>query len=121
MNRKIYLLFILLLLTPLKTFASGGDVIMTMMIDVIVVLGLLIFIVCLKLKMKDKILLVFILFISECLSWISLGNIPYQKNAYLINTFSVIIPIISVIGVYLLNYKSIFSLKSADENGKQSM
>ncbi len=106
MNRNKNLLLTLLLLTPLTTFASGGDVIMTLMIDVLVIFGLLIFIGFLKWKMKGKILLLFILFISEFLTWIMLGSIPYQKNANMINILSVIIPLFSVMGVYLLVRKN---------------
>jgi hypothetical protein len=105
MSRTNNSILTFLLLIPITAFASGGDVIRTFIIDVIVVLALLIFIGFLNWKLSGKFLLFFILIISVFLTWIMLGSIPYQKNASMINFLSVLIPLFSVLSIFLLNRK----------------
>ena len=92
--------FILMLL-PFTVFASGGEVIFTFLLDVIVVFSLLIGIALLKWKISGKIVLLITLASSECFTFIGLGGLPYHKNATVINILSVIIPLMSVFGIYL--------------------
>lgn len=106
MTRTRNALIMLLLTSPFTVLAHGEEVLLTVLLDVIVVFSILICIGFLKWKISGKILLLFTLVVSLFLTFIAVGDLPYQKNATVINILSVAIPLISVLGVYLLLRKN---------------
>ncbi len=106
MNRTKNGLLSLAVLSPITVMAHGEGVLVTLYIDIFSILVLLIFIGFLKWKIKGKVLLLFVLILAEFFTFTIFGNIPYQRNALLINAMSVVIPFSSVLGVYLLLRKN---------------
>lgn len=102
MERIKNTLITLLLVLPATALAHGEEVLILLFIDVTVILTLLVFIGFLKWKIKGKLLLLLTLIITLFFTFTVLGSMPYRKNAVMINTLSAVIPVLSVLAVFLL-------------------
>jgi hypothetical protein len=102
MNRTKNALLAIFFLSSINAMAHGEKIIMTFLIHIVVVLALLIFIGFLKWKITGKILLLFMLIISVFFTNTILGSIPYKRYVVMINILSAVIPLLSVLSVFLL-------------------
>lgn len=114
MNSKKALL-ILIILLPLSAFAHGEEVLVSFFYDLLTIIGLIIFIACIKWNSNGKYLLAVVLAVSALLTIIGTGKMPYYANRTLIDTLCIGVPIASVLSVYFI-FKRKFSLKKEKES-----
>jgi hypothetical protein len=100
--KKKELLLTLLVLLPVSAFAHGEEVLVSLFYDLLTVIALTVFIAVIKWKSNGKLLLTIVLVVSAMTAFISTGNLPYTANRVLIDTICVGVPIVSVLGTFLI-------------------
>ncbi len=104
------LLLTVLILLPLSAFAHGQEVLVSLFYDLITVVALIIFILCIKWKSSGKGLLALVVIVSVLIPQVIVSKWPYMENRMLIDLLCVGIPLISVLGTYFL-FRRKFALK----------
>jgi len=104
------LLLVLLVLLPIPAFAHGEEVLVSLFYDLITVVALIIFILCIKWKSSGKGLLALVVIVSVLIPQVIVSSWPYMDNRMLIDLLCVGIPLISVLVTYFL-FKRKFALK----------
>lgn len=99
---KNELLLTLLVFLPVSAFAHGEEVLLSFFYDLLTVIGLTVFIACIKWNSNGKYLLVVVLAVSALLVFIGTGKMPYYANRTLIDTLCIGVPITSVLAVYFI-------------------
>ncbi len=103
--KKKKLLFILLALLPVSAFAHGEEVLVSLFYDLLTIIGLIVFITCIKWKLNGKLLLSIILVVSELLAFMITENMPYTSNKTLIDTICIGVPAVSVLVTFLIFHR----------------
>lgn len=101
MNRKKFLSVISMLL-PLSVFAHGEEVLVSLFYDLLTLIGLTIFIACIKWNSNGKYLLVVVLAVSALVVFMATGKMPYYSNRIWINTLCIGVPVTCVLTVYFI-------------------
>jgi hypothetical protein len=103
MKNKQFLLFLLL---PFTTYASGSEVILIFWFELIAIIISLIFIFTLNWKVKHKLILTVLYIVSLIYTNIVLGSIHHKYNIYFASTILSIIPIsFLLIGFFIIRKK----------------
>lgn len=92
---------------PSVAFAHGEEVIWSVISQIVILILVLIAIGLIKWKLKGKLLLILLYFLSIILAELSIINIPYFKNEILINFILLFIPLI-VISVSYFTFREKF-------------
>lgn len=95
-------LLLLGILFPVSVFAHGEEVLVSLFYDLLVVIALTVFIAGIKWKSNGKLLLAIVLVVSTVTAFVSTGNMPYTANRALIDTICVGVPLVSVLGAFLI-------------------
>ena len=101
MKKKKWLLTLLVLL-PVSAFAHGEEVLVSLFYDLLTVIALTVFIAVIKWKSNGKLLLTIVFVVSAGTAFMSTGNLPYTANRVLIDTICAGVPIVSVLGTFLI-------------------
>jgi hypothetical protein len=99
MRNKQLLLFILI---PLTTYASGSEVILIFWYELFAIIISMFFIFTLKWKIKHKLILIIIYFISLIYTNIIFGSMHYNYNLHFVSTLLAVIPISILFTTYLI-------------------
>ncbi|MGV3612176.1 MAG: hypothetical protein ACO1N0_14550 [Fluviicola sp.] len=105
------LLLAVLILLPLSAFAHGEEVLLSLFYDLITVIALLVFILCIKWKSSGKSILGIVLIVSAVIPFMITSDWPYRENRRLIDSLHVGIPLVSVLVTFFL-FRRKFSVKS---------
>jgi hypothetical protein len=97
MNKQKKYLLILMALAPLAAFASGGDVLAWLWIELFVIVGFVTTVVFVEVNWIGKALIIFIFIVTEFFTIMLTNNLPYYKNRVMINLISLIAPIVTTI------------------------
>ena len=100
---------------PSVAFAHGEEVIWSLISQIVILILVLVAIGLIKWKLKGKLLLILLYFLSIILAELSIINIPYFKNEILINFILLFIPII-VISVSYFTFRKKFERSKKNEN-----
>lgn len=100
--KKNELLLTLLVLLPVSAFAHGEEVLVSLFYDLLTVIALTVFIAVIKWNSNGKLLLTIVLVISVMTTFVITGDMPYAANRVLIDTICVGVPIVSVLGTFLI-------------------
>lgn len=100
---------------PSVAFAHGEEVIWSLISQIVILILVLVAIGLIKWKLKGKLLLILLYFLSIILAELSIINIPYFKNEILINFILLFIPII-VIFVSYFTFRKKFERSKKNEN-----
>lgn len=103
------------LMLPSVAFAHGEEVIWSLISQIVILILVLVAIGLIKWKLKGKLLLILLYFLSIILAELSIINIPYFKNEILINFILLFIPII-VISVSYFTFRKKFERSKKNEN-----
>ena len=98
-RKRINTIFFLI---PFLALAHGEDVLVWFGIELIVWIGFIIFIILLKMKIKYRISILIVFLITQAIIFYSTNDIPYSKNSLIINSLSVIVPIVTVFFTHYL-------------------
>jgi hypothetical protein len=101
MSRKELLLTLVVLL-PVSAFAHGEEVLVSFFYDLLTVIGLIIFIACIKWNSNGKYLLAVVLAVSALSVFIGTGKMPYYANRTLIDILCIGVPVTSVLAIYFI-------------------
>ena len=97
---------ITLLLLPLSALAHGEEIIYTLLSQVVLLIIVFILIGILKWKLKGKLILLALYFLSIFITELSMSKFPYFQNEILITTLLLIIPaVITCFGYFILKGK----------------
>ena len=95
MNRFKIGLLAILCLTPLTTFAHGEEALVSLIvIEVVRLIGLIIFMILIDLNTKGKLILGLIYILTIVLAYRLVGHLPFGKYGTTINTVLLFVPII---------------------------
>lgn len=84
------------------TLAHGEEVLVWMGIEIIVLIGFILFILLTKQKVKHKLILTLVYILSELgIIWFT-KEIPYLNNNVSINLISFVVPIVLVLGTFFI-------------------
>jgi hypothetical protein len=100
-NTKMFLL-IAFLVFPFVSFAHGQDILIYFFIAGLTFIVIPIIIAFLKLQTAKKIVLLLIHLLSTFVVFYFTNDLPYTKNAVIINFLAAAVPIVSFIITYLL-------------------
>jgi len=98
------------LMLPSVAFAHGEEVIWSLISQIIILILVLVAIGLIKWKLKGKLFLIFLYFLSIFLTELYTFNLPYSQNEILINFLLLFIPII-VISVSYFTFRKKFKKK----------
>ena len=90
------------MLLPLSVFAHGEEVLVSLFYDLLTLIGLTIFIACIKWNSNGKYLLAVVLVVSALVVFMATGKMPYYANRTLIDILCIGVPITSVLSVYFI-------------------
>jgi hypothetical protein len=100
MKNKRTKLLTLTTLLPLTVFASGGEVIEWLWIELFVGVGFVTTVAYVKLSLRGKGLMVLVFLVTEYLVIKLTDNMSYSSNKTTINSISIIVPILTTIASY---------------------
>ena len=95
----------ILLLSPSLSWASGGDVLSLLWLNLLVFLIVIISLFLAHFPTKQKLTVFIVYFIANAVALISTSDMPYSNNIYLINTVSTAVPFIAWLVTYLHYHK----------------
>ena len=102
MNKLKKYLLTLGIFFPLTSFASGGDVLDWLSIELIVVIGFVATVVFVKVNWKGKGLMILIFIVTEYLTITVMNNFSYTRNKVILNVISIIVPALTTIISYFI-------------------
>ncbi len=101
MNKRITQLLVLGTLIPITTFASGGDVIDWMLIELLVLLAFVATLFLANINWTGKGLMTLIFLVTQYIIVRLIDDIPYSQSKLRINSISFCVPIIVTFIFYL--------------------
>jgi hypothetical protein len=104
MYRRILTLLLVCLLLPIFGYASGGDVLETFGLMLLVIVIFILVLVFVDLNRNGKIFLAMLFLIADGITLILTDDMPYRDNKAIINILTAAIPL----GTLLISY---FALK----------
>ena len=103
MKKLKYILSLLLLASPLTSFAHGEEVLGTVFLELIAIVIFVIGLLTIKLNVKGKLLIGGIYVLATVLTFTIIDNLPYNQYRTMINIVVVVVPltigIISYVGL----------------------
>ena len=106
MEKVKHILSLLLLVTPLRAFAHGEEVFLTVFLEFLVVVILVIGLLAINLNAKGKIVIGCIYIVAAVLTFMLTSSLPYNQYRTMINILVVFVPLtIGVIGYSALKNK----------------
>jgi hypothetical protein len=85
---------VLLTLFPTFAHASGGDILSLIWLELGLLITVMVLIFATKLSLKSKLIVFFAYIVSAILAFGLTSGLPYTKNLVLINTVSILVPVI---------------------------
>jgi hypothetical protein len=100
MNKQEKYLLTLGILLPLATFASGGETLVWLWIEFVVIIAFLTTLIFVRINWTGKGFMIFIFIVTEYLIMKLTDDLPYSKNKLVINGISIIAPALTTIVSY---------------------
>lgn len=95
---------------PLKTYASGGDILEWIYIQFFIMIAFVITLVFTKLNWTGKGIMIFVFIVTVYLTMELMDKVPYSENRLTINLVTIIAPIVTTFASYW-TMKSKFKLE----------
>jgi hypothetical protein len=102
MNLKRIFFLILFIGSPYFCFASGNNVIPFLLLEISLIISFVIFMFIVKMNKKAKMFLALTFVISNVIAYFIIYDLPYSKNIFFINLFTIGFPILSVFICYFI-------------------